>query len=142
MINYPNQISRDDTNREFVEARSMRRVSFGLTFLAALTAVAFAGCSDTAPVNQVGVNVVQKEIFEVSWYVGRTVIDVDYEAAGAGTFPGDTAYDHATRPPTTVFLRKLKLPFINQSPFDAAIYTTTAIDIRNRQENLADCKLN
>ncbi|MBW2464250.1 MAG: hypothetical protein JRH11_21555 [Deltaproteobacteria bacterium] len=73
----------------------MRRVSFGLAVLAALTAVTAVGCDEAPPVNQVGVNVVEKDIFEGSWYVARTVIDVDYEAAGAGTFPGDAAYDNA-----------------------------------------------
>ncbi len=75
----------------------MRRVSFGLAFLAALTAVTFAGCSQKPPVNRVGVNVVQKDIFQGSWYVARTVVDVDYEAAGAGTYPGDAAYDNASQ---------------------------------------------
>jgi len=64
-----------------------------LTTLLALTAV---GCSDQrAPVNQVGVNVVDKGLFTGSWYYSRTVIDVDYEAAGFGTYPGDTAIDFA-----------------------------------------------
>ncbi len=97
MTKSSNHFSGDGTNSDFAEARSMRRVSFGLAFLAALTTVAFAGCDGTPPVNQVGVNIVDKDIFEGSWYVGRTVVDVDYEAAGAGTFPGDTAYDHATQ---------------------------------------------
>ncbi|MCS6799723.1 MAG: hypothetical protein NZ898_14615 [Myxococcota bacterium] len=46
-----------------------------------------------APINQVGVNVVDKALFTGSWYVNRTVIDVDYEAAGIGTYPGDSAID-------------------------------------------------
>jgi len=94
-MNNPNPIFGDDANSKFVEARSMRRVSFGLAVLAALTAVTAVGCDESPPVNQVGVNVVEKGIFEGSWYVSRTVIDVDYEAAGAGTFPGDAAYDNA-----------------------------------------------
>lgn len=52
-----------------------------------------ASCSEAPPVNRVGVNVVDKRIFQDSWYFTRTVIDVDYEAAGLGTFPGDAASD-------------------------------------------------
>jgi len=63
-----------------------------VTTLFALTAL---GCSKQAPVNQVGVNVVDKSLFTGSWYYSRTVIDVDYEASGFGTYPGDTAIDFA-----------------------------------------------
>ncbi|MCA9601355.1 MAG: hypothetical protein KC417_04995 [Myxococcales bacterium] len=52
-------------------------------------------CSDAPAVNRVGVNVVDKRIFTGSWYLSRTVLDVDYEAAGVGTFPGDAATDYA-----------------------------------------------
>ncbi|HKP56321.1 MAG TPA: hypothetical protein VJV78_06365 [Polyangiales bacterium] len=51
--------------------------------------------SDEAPINQVGVNVVEKAIFQDSWYMSRTVVDVGYEASGLGTFPGDIASDQA-----------------------------------------------
>jgi hypothetical protein len=47
------------------------------------------------PINRVGVNVVEKSLFEGSWYMSRTVIDVDYEGAALGTFPGDAASDRA-----------------------------------------------
>src|SRR5687768_11935145 len=50
---------------------------------------------ESAPVNQVGVNVVEKGIFEGSWYFHRVVVDVDYEGAGLGTYQGDSAYDFA-----------------------------------------------
>ncbi len=50
---------------------------------------------EAAPVNRVGVNVVDKALFTGSWYYTRTVIDVDYEAAGFGTYPGDSAMDFA-----------------------------------------------
>ncbi|MEO0323792.1 MAG: hypothetical protein AAF447_12605, partial [Myxococcota bacterium] len=53
-----------------------------------------AGCSnEQPPVNRVGVNVVDKSLFTGSWYYSRVVIDVDYEAAGIGTYPGDSAID-------------------------------------------------
>jgi hypothetical protein len=51
--------------------------------------------SEEAPINRVGVNVVEKAIFQDSWYMSRTVVDVDYEAAGMGTYPGDIASDAA-----------------------------------------------
>ncbi len=51
--------------------------------------------TEEPPINQVGVNVVEKAIFQGSWYMSRTVVDVDYEAAGMGTFPGDIASDAA-----------------------------------------------
>src|ERR1700753_1069289 len=54
-------------------------------------------CGKEEPVvNRVGVNVVEKAVFQGSWYMSRTVVDVDYEAAGGlGTFPGDIASDQA-----------------------------------------------
>jgi len=55
---------------------------------------ALAGCAKENPaVNRVGVNVVDKSLFTGSWYFSRVVIDVDYEAAGLGTYPGDAAID-------------------------------------------------
>jgi hypothetical protein len=62
-----------------------------LVFLSAV--VALASCAEDETVNRVQVNVVEKSIFEGSWYMSRTVIDVDYEGAGLGTFPGDAASD-------------------------------------------------
>jgi hypothetical protein len=47
------------------------------------------------PVDRVGVNVVDKAVFQGSWYMARTVIDVDYEGSALGTFPGDAASDAA-----------------------------------------------
>jgi hypothetical protein len=64
-------------------------------WLLVLTCILSACGSEEPPVNQVGVNVVEKAIFQDSWYMSRTVIDVDYEAAGMGTFPGDIASDAA-----------------------------------------------
>jgi hypothetical protein len=56
----------------------------------------WAACGKDEPaVNRVGVNVVEKAVFQDSWYMSRTVVDVDYEAAGLGTFPGDIASDAA-----------------------------------------------
>ncbi|MCA9600675.1 MAG: hypothetical protein KC417_01550, partial [Myxococcales bacterium] len=54
-----------------------------------------ASCSQEEPISRVGVNTVDKAIFSGSWYAGSTVIDVDYEAAGIGTYPGDKAIDYA-----------------------------------------------
>jgi hypothetical protein len=57
---------------------------------------ALLGCgSEEETINRVGVNVVEKALFEDSWYMARTVIDVDYEGSALGTFPGDTASDQA-----------------------------------------------
>jgi hypothetical protein len=53
----------------------------------------FAGCGDfQPPINRVGVNVVEKSAFTGSWYMARTTIDMDYEAAGLG-FVGEIARD-------------------------------------------------
>ena len=54
--------------------------------------VALLGCgADAETINRVGVNVVEKALFEDSWYMARTVIDVEYEGSALGTFPGDAA---------------------------------------------------
>src|SRR5690242_11036143 len=59
-------------------------------------AVVALGCGEQEPaINRVGVNVVEKSLFEGSWYMARTVIDVDYEGSALGTFPGDAASDSA-----------------------------------------------
>ena len=71
----------------------MRRLSCWL--LSVLACATFACGSEEPPIDQVGVNVVEKAIFQGSWYMSRTVVDVDYEAAGMGTFPGDIASDAA-----------------------------------------------
>lgn len=65
-------------------------------WVVALLSVALFACGeDQAPINRVGVNVVEKELFQGSWYMARTVIDVDYEGSALGTFPGDAASDAA-----------------------------------------------
>ena len=64
-----------------------------LLLLASLVASLAACDLEQPPVNRVGPNVVDKSLFTGSWYYNRVVIDVDYEAASIGTFPGDTAYD-------------------------------------------------
>src|SRR5262245_32696699 len=67
-----------------------------LPWLWLVLACFWAACgSEERPINQVGVNVVSKAIFQDSWYMSRTVVDVDYEAAGMCTFPGDIASDAA-----------------------------------------------
>lgn len=72
----------------------MWRLSFVPVLLASF--LSMAGCADEqAPIDRVGVNVVEKSVFEGSWLYLQTVIDVDYEAAGIGTYPGDSAYDFA-----------------------------------------------
>src|SRR5687767_2158836 len=76
-----------------MEARSMKRSLFSLAFLG-LAAFGVLGCADEDPaVNRVNINVVDKSIFEGSWYSSSVVIDVDYESAGFGTFQGDSAYN-------------------------------------------------
>ncbi|MEY4576888.1 MAG: hypothetical protein RL701_1591, partial [Pseudomonadota bacterium] len=70
--------------------------SSALVIFVILAALATAACGTAdPPINRVGVNVVEKALFEGSWYMSRTVVDVDYEAAGLGTFPGDVASDQA-----------------------------------------------
>ena len=55
-----------------------------------------AACgTEEPPIDRVGVNVVDKEIFDGSWYMSRVVIEVDAEASALGTFPGDAASDAA-----------------------------------------------
>ena len=66
-----------------------------LSFVAALLASTTA-CDEDPAINRVGVNVVDKSLFTGSWYFSRVVIDVDYEAAGIGTYPGDAAIDFAS----------------------------------------------
>ncbi|MDD9938966.1 MAG: hypothetical protein OXT09_35580 [Myxococcales bacterium] len=70
---------------------SFVRAALSLSLIALL-----AGCGEEEPtIDRVGVNVVDKALFEGSWYMSRTVIDVDYEGAALGTFPGDAASDFA-----------------------------------------------
>ncbi len=51
--------------------------------------------SSEPPINRVGVDAVEKTIFQGSWYMARTVISVDYQGSALGTFPGDAASDAA-----------------------------------------------
>jgi hypothetical protein len=72
----------------------MRRALFWLW--SSWCAFLWVACGTEQPaINRVGVNVVEKAVFQGSWYMSRTVVDVDYEAAGLGTFPGDIASDQA-----------------------------------------------
>jgi hypothetical protein len=72
------------------EARSMvQRISK----LLVLSLVLASACAEDDTINRVQVNVVEKSVFDGSWYMSRTVIDVDYEGAELGTFPGDAASD-------------------------------------------------
>lgn len=64
-----------------------------LVFAGVLGAVSALGCADSPPINRVGDNVTDKSAFEGSWYFSRTVVGVDYEGGGLGTFPGDAAID-------------------------------------------------
>ncbi|HEY8427911.1 MAG TPA: hypothetical protein VIL20_06030, partial [Sandaracinaceae bacterium] len=70
----------------------MRRFGSTLALLGAVAALA-AGCGDPQPaINRVGVNVVEKSAFTGSWYMLRTVIDMEYEAAPLD-YVGDNAGD-------------------------------------------------
>ncbi len=69
-----------------------RHLSLSVALLTTALSLAI-GCAEPATVNRVGVNVVQKSLFTGSWYFSSTVIDVDYESAGIGTYPGDSAID-------------------------------------------------
>jgi len=72
----------------------MRRVPFWSWL--PLSALFLLACGkEDPPINRVGVNVVEKALFQGSWYMSRTVVDVDFEAGGLGTFPGDVASDAA-----------------------------------------------
>ncbi len=66
-----------------------------LVLLSALGTANLQACAETPPINRVGTNVVDKGVFEGSWYFSRTVVGVDYEGGGLGTFPGDSAIDYA-----------------------------------------------
>jgi hypothetical protein len=67
-----------------------------LAALLALTGVlgaGFAGCGNPQPpVSQLGANIIDKSIFEGSWYMAQTIIDFDYEGAGLG-FVGEVGRD-------------------------------------------------
>lgn len=78
-------------NRE--KQRMNRYRTFGQLVVLSLALGLTAGCGTDEAINRVGVNVVEKRMFEGSWYMSRTVIDVQYEAGKTGTFPGDAASD-------------------------------------------------
>ena len=68
------------------------RLVMALAFAGALGA-GFSGCGDPQPpVSQLGANIIDKSIFEGSWYMAQTIIDFDYEAAGLG-FVGEVGSD-------------------------------------------------
>ncbi|HEX7480222.1 MAG TPA: zinc-dependent metalloprotease [Polyangiales bacterium] len=74
----------------------MRLISVRTWSLWSCLCLAAISCGKpSAAINRVGVNVVEKAIFQGSWYMSRTVVDVDYEASGLGTYPGDIASDSA-----------------------------------------------
>ena len=77
------------TLQSLLFARHKRRIPSPL--FAMLLCV--GGCDGAPLVDRVGVNVVDKSVFEGSWYMGRTVIDVGYEGGATGTFIGDVASD-------------------------------------------------
>ena len=55
---------------------------------AALLAIGVLGCGDEQPpINRVGVNVVEKALFEGSWYMARTVDRRGLRGAGARHLP-------------------------------------------------------
>ena len=64
-----------------------------LLALASALGAGFSGCGNPqAPVSQVGVNIIDKSIFEGSWYMAQTIVDFDYEGAGLG-FVGEVGND-------------------------------------------------
>jgi hypothetical protein len=67
-----------------------------LAVLLAMTGVlgaGFAGCGNPQPpVSQLGANIIDKSIFEGSWYMAQTIVDFDYEGAGLG-FVGEVGRD-------------------------------------------------
>jgi hypothetical protein len=65
----------------------------GLLVLGSLLGAGMSGCEEQPPINRVQTLAVDKGLFTGSWYMTQTVIDVDYEVAAAGTFPGDSASD-------------------------------------------------
>jgi hypothetical protein len=67
-----------------------------LLFLLFGALLGLLGCgAKEPPINRVGVDAVEKSVFQGSWYMARTVIDVDYQGSALGTFPGDAASDAA-----------------------------------------------
>lgn len=76
------------------EASAMTRLgNWMVVGLIMAASVGVLGCgNEQPPVNRVGVNVVEKSAFTGSWYMARTTIDMDYEAAGLG-FLGEIARD-------------------------------------------------
>ena len=88
-----NMVAQGPPNHRQTMIMKQRLLPLTLAALATMGASLIAACDGEAPINRVGVNIVDKSVFTGSWYMARTVIDVDYEAAGIGTFPGDAASD-------------------------------------------------
>jgi len=78
-----------------LSARELARLLL-LPPLLVLVSVLSAACADEPPpIDRVGVGAVDKSVFEGSWYMSRTVIEVDYAGSQVGTFPGDISSDDA-----------------------------------------------
>ncbi|MFN9814173.1 MAG: zinc-dependent metalloprotease [Deltaproteobacteria bacterium] len=61
--------------------------------LGGVLAGGFLGCgTPQTPVSQLGANIIDKSIFQGSWYMSQTIIDFDYEGAGLG-FVGEVGND-------------------------------------------------
>lgn len=76
--------------RHQARSRSVAR-PFILAVVLACASVASCG-NPQAPVSQLGTNIVDKSIFQGSWYMAQTIVDFDYEAAGLG-FVGEVGRD-------------------------------------------------
>jgi len=75
----------------FLEARNMRRLANSFALLGALAVV--GGCGDPQPaINRVGTSVVEKSAFTGSWYMGRTIVGMEFEATPLG-FVGENSGD-------------------------------------------------
>lgn len=75
-----------------LQTATLRSLVVVLALGGALSA-GFSGCGNPqAPVSQLGANIIDKSIFEGSWYMAQTIIDFDYEAAGLG-FVGEVGTD-------------------------------------------------
>ncbi len=71
---------------------TLRSLAVVLALAGALSG-GFVGCGDAQPpINQLGTNIIDKSIFEGSWYMTQTIIDFDYEGAGLG-FVGEVGSD-------------------------------------------------
>ncbi len=64
-----------------LEARHMRRIVSLIALFGAFAIFTMACGDPQAPINRVGVNVVEKSAFTGSWYMNTTIIDLEYEGA-------------------------------------------------------------